>query len=318
MAPKPKLSLVIASYNAGGTIGACLEALRRQSSKPDVEIIVVDSSPDDAAGLVAARYPEVQLHRFRERKFPGEARNLGVARAHGEIIAFIDADCVAAPNWVAEILKAHQSPHPAIGGAIGNAPPGNAVGWAAYFCEFTKWMPGLPPRWSADIPTANMSYKREVFEKFGGFLEGGYCSDTEFHWRLGKQGYRLRFNPEMLVFHRSIDQMGRFLRHEYMHGRSFAQVRVRGQEFSPWRRFLYVTFAPLIPLKLFLDIRRRVFKTGLYRQPFIKTAPFLLLGLISWSWGECVGYLQGEARRGAPTPAGGLRVATASAAEKAG
>lgn len=293
MSKKPQLSVIIASYNSIKTMEACLKSLENQTTDKGFEIIVVESSTDGTAELVEERFPEVKLYRFSEKKFPGDARNFGISVAKGKIIAFIDADCAADRDWVDEILKAHQSSHLAIGGAIANGNPESYVGWAAYFCEFSQWMPNMHTKWLADVACANMSYKRKAFEKCGDFIEGTYCSDTDFHWRLRQIGYRLRFVPSILVSHHNIDNFGRFLRHERDHGRSFAQVRVRSQNFSKLRRFIYVVLSFLIPLKLFLSTGLRNFKNRIYLLPFLKASPLLVLGLISWSLGECLGYVRG-------------------------
>src|ERR1051325_3213870 len=89
----PHLSVVIASYNSRRTIARCLESLEAQTYG-DFEIVVVDSSSDGAARAVEERFPDVRLVTFPTRKFPGDARNAGVRAARGEIIAFIDADCI--------------------------------------------------------------------------------------------------------------------------------------------------------------------------------------------------------------------------------
>jgi GT2 family glycosyltransferase len=163
-----------------------------------------------------------------ERMFCGDARNWGVSVAKGDIIAFIDTDCVVDDKWVNQIIKAHQSPDPAIGGAIANGEPSNHVGWAGYFCEFSEWMPETPETFLNDVAGASMSYKRRVFEEVGPFIEGTYCSDTDFHWRLGRVGHRIRFVPSILVYHHRIDSLPRLVNHEYHHGRSFARVRIGG------------------------------------------------------------------------------------------
>lgn len=293
MPSKPQLSVIIASFNASRTIAACLESLENQKTDRSFEIIVVDSSTDGTAELVEKRFPNVRLYRFSERKFCGGARNFGISVARGEIIAFIDADCTADSNWVDEILKAHRSPHPAIGGAIANGDPGSFVSWAAYFCEFSQWMPGTRPRWLDDIAGANMSYKKEIFDKYGGFREGTYCSDTEFHWRIGQDGHRLRFVPSILISHYNIDNLEKFLKHEFHHGLCFAHVRIQGQNFSRWKRFVYVIFSPFIPLRIFLKVAFNSVKNRIYLRQFLKTLPLVVLGLIWWSMGEVAGYARG-------------------------
>jgi glycosyltransferase involved in cell wall biosynthesis len=287
-----KVSVIIASYNARKTIGECLASLHKQATEAEFEIIVVDSSTDGTADLVRRIFPQVRVFYFAERKFCGDARNFGVSVARGEIVAFIDADCTADPGWVGAIRTAHRSPDPAIGGAIANGNPESHIGWAAYFCEFSQWMPNVPPQRMTDIACANMSYKKGLFEKFGRFIEGTYCSDTEFHWRLGREGYSLRFEPLIEIAHHNIDNFGKFLRHEYQHGRFFAQVRTRSQGFSMGRRYAYVLLSPFIPIKLIWGISARVLANSIYLAAFLKSIPLLVLGIFAWSLGECRGYAE--------------------------
>lgn len=287
-----QLSVIIASYNSGSTIERCLQSLRTQSTHATFETIVVDSSTDGTASLVEERFPEVRLYKFSERKYCGDARNWGISVAEGDIIAFIDADCEADSKWVEAILKAHQSLDLAIGGAIANGEPSNIVAWAGYFCEFSQWMPKTPTTFFEDVAGANMSYKRTVFEELGDFVEGTYCSDTDFHWRLGRIGHCIRFVPSILVHHHSIQSFPRLIRHEYHHGQDFAMVRVLGKEFSRLRTLIYVASCFLIPAKLFLQIVLRNLRNSVYASAFLQSIPLLILSLISWSAGECVGYVQ--------------------------
>ena len=164
---KPELSVIIASYNSGKLIKDCLKSLENQKTDKDFEIIVVNSSTDGAAELIKGKFHKVNLFQFTERKYCGDARNFGISVAKGKIIAFIDADCIAHSNWINEILKAHQSSHLAIGGAIANGNPESYVGWAAYLCEFSQWMPDSHTKYLTDIAGANMSYKRKVFKQYG-------------------------------------------------------------------------------------------------------------------------------------------------------
>ena len=171
MLDEPQLSVIIASYNSSSTIANCLRSLRRQTTDKPFEVIVIDSSNDATDQLVAQQFPEIRLLHFKERKYPGDARNAGVEAARADIVASIDADCVAREDWVEEVLRAHQDPSLVIGGVIENANPGSYVGWAAYLCEFTQWMPGAPRRWLADIATANISYKRKYSASTGASLK---------------------------------------------------------------------------------------------------------------------------------------------------
>ena len=294
MPEKLAASVIIASYNARTTIEACLRALERQPMAASFEVIVVDSSTDGTGEFVEAHFPHVKVYRFQQRKFPGDARNIGISKAMGRIIAVTDADCQPDRSWIEQIIKAHDLPYPAIGGAIANANPASPVGWAAYFCEFSQWMPGTLPTWMDDAPAANISYKKDVFDRYGTFVEGTYCSDTEFHWRLRENGHRVRFDPLIRVAHRNIDHLARFLKHEAYHGRSFARVRIRAQGFSWLKRLVYVALLPLIPLRLFLKVALCNFRSRVYLAQFVKSSPLVLLGLVCWSVGEGVGYATGQ------------------------
>jgi glycosyltransferase involved in cell wall biosynthesis len=291
--PAVELTIIIASYNSERTIEGCLASLEHQETDRNFEIIVVDSSTGDtAAKITEEKFPRVKLYRFTKRKFVGDARNFGISKAKGRIVAFTDADCRAAKNWVNEILKNHSSPLLAIGGAIANGNPDSYIGWAAYFCEKPgQWMPNTPAGWFVDVAGANISYKKDVFEKYGNFIEGTYCSDTEFHWRIGRAGQRIRFIPSILVFHNNIEGFAEFLRHEYYHGRSFARVRVETQGFSGLKRWVYGACSCFILMKLFVAAVIRNLKNKIYLAHFIKTLPLLILGFVSWVSGECVGYI---------------------------
>lgn len=288
----PRLTVIIASYNSRDTIGACLSSLERQVDPNSFEIIVVDSSRDGTDEYVRQKFPLVKMIHLPERKFCGDARNIGIARARGEIVAFIDADCLAEPRWTLEILQAHKSEYPAIGGAIANGNPRSWIGWAAYFTEFSKWMPGTRPKLLSDIAGANMSYKKKIFAEFGSFIEGTYCSDTEFHWRLCNGGHRLLFDPSIAVRHCSIEKLGGFLKHEVFHGRCFARVRVQARDFSSLKRIVYSLAMPLVFIKILLDIVRENLGNRYYLKQFILALPLVVSGVFSWSAGELLGYLE--------------------------
>lgn len=294
MAEEMQISVVIASYNSSKTIKKTLQSLEKQTLPKRFEVIVVDSSSDDTTEVIKKHFPNVRVFHFLERKLPGDARNIGISKAKGNIIAMLDADCETANDWLEKILEAHKSPWPAIGGAIANGTRGGCVSWAAYFCEFSQWMPGTTRQWMNDVAAANMSYKRFLFDKYGTFIEGTYCSDTEFHWRIKKDNIRIRFDPSLLVAHHSIDTMSRFLRHENFHGMCFARVRSKALKFSFLRRSTYIFFSPLIPIRLFWKICFFNFKNKIYWRCFLKSLPVLILGIASWSLGEAVGYFNSK------------------------
>jgi len=291
----PQLSVIIPSFNSRGTIEACLESLENQATDKTFEIILVDSSTDAHIERAVKRFPRVRLYRFPERKFPGDALNFGISKAKGEILAFIGADCIADQNWVGETLKAHQSEYPVIGDAVDNGNPESYVGWGHYFCEFNQWMPRSSKRQMDDA--CCLSLKRWAFNRYGPFLEGTYCSDTVFNWKLAKDGYKPLFIPSIKISHINIESLKAFLKHEIIHGRSLAKVRTMEQNFSMLQRIFFILISPLLPLLLFYRTARRIFKNRIYLKQFLFSFPLVFLGLSLWSWGEFLGYLSKPKKR---------------------
>lgn len=286
-----QLSVVIASYNSAQTIERCLRSLEQQEASDAFEVIVVDSSADGSAELVSRGFPGVRLLGQAERRFPGDARNIGVSNARGAVIAFTDADCFVEPTWVARVLEAHRERRdPVIGGAVENGNPESYVGWAYYFFEFSTWMPRASACAMIDIPTTCLTVKRWVLDKVGPFLEGTYCSDTVFNWRAARLGYRPLFLPSLRVSHVNPTGMGDFLRRKTFHGKCFARVRVAEQRLPAWRRLTYALAAPLLPVLLFARIVRSVARSDGQLARFVLVSPLVLLAAIAWSSGELVGY----------------------------
>jgi glycosyltransferase involved in cell wall biosynthesis len=284
------ISAIVASYNAGETIAACLDSLQNQRQEGILEIIVVDSSEDGTAEIVSRRFPEIRLFVCKGRKYPGDARNIAVSHAKGEILAFIDTDCVASPTWAREIVRAHGGPDPVIGGTIDNANPESTVGWAAYLCEFSQWMPNTPGGPAVELPACVLSVKRRVFDAYGPFLEGILSADSAFNWRLAEGGVRRLLVPSIRISHRNIERLGVFLRKQVRHGRFFASVRVSEKRFSRGRRLVHLLGTPLLPFVLSGRIAWRVVARRTYVREFLGAAPLIFLGTCFWSWGEMLGY----------------------------
>ncbi len=291
---KPDVSIIIASFNSRNTILKTLKSLFRQTYQGVYEVVVVDSSTDGTGNLIRREFPMVRLFTFSERKFPGDARNYGIRQSTGEIIAFIDADCIADSHWIEEIVLAHETPHPVIGGAVGNGNPESYVGWAYYFCEFSQWMPNFPRREMAEIPTCCLSITRATFNNYGPFIEGVYCSDSAFHWRIAREGIRARFVPSIMVSHINLTSFRKFLAHAPFHGKSFAQMRCRQHQFSRNRRLAFALLSPSLPFLLFARTAKRAFQNRVYLRQFITSSPLIFLGLAAWSFGEFQGYLNPE------------------------
>ena len=93
---RPVLDVVIPVFNMADTIGRCLESITALDYDPEAfEVIVVDNMSTDDTRQIVAKFP---VRVLEEKVFQSSyaARNTGIAAARGKLIAFTDADCVAA------------------------------------------------------------------------------------------------------------------------------------------------------------------------------------------------------------------------------
>lgn len=115
-----KVSVVIPAYNEEQYLPQALQALNNQTfPRHEIEIIVVDNASDDATRDVARLY-EADVVLYEPRRGTNIARQRGLDAASGEIVAFLDADCVPPPNWIERIftqLHADKQKTVAIAGA---------------------------------------------------------------------------------------------------------------------------------------------------------------------------------------------------------
>lgn len=292
---KPSLSVIVASYNSLCTIRACLASLRQQDFAGSFEVILVDSGADSAAELVGREFPEVTVVARCRRTYPGVARNLGVARARGDILCFLDADCVASRDWLKAICEAHARPDPVIGGAIANGAASGLVAWASYFAEFSHCLPVGPVRRLPTIASSCLSLKRWIVDDIGPFGQGAWATDTAYCLRLTRAGYpQPLFDPGIKVSHHGITKLRRFIVHQVELGRGYGQIRVAVERFGVLRRTAYTLALPLIWLVLCVRVARRALKNRGLAAKFIPCSPLVFLGLMAWTVGEAGGYVQGK------------------------
>ena len=101
----PLVSVVVPAYEAGSTIGATLSSLLWQTHR-DLEVIVVDDGSTDATSAVVGAHDDPRIRLIRQDNAgPGAARNRGLEAARGDLFAFVDADDVLLPDYLAACLS---------------------------------------------------------------------------------------------------------------------------------------------------------------------------------------------------------------------
>ncbi len=253
-------------------------------------MIVVDSSSDKTRDVISSRFPAVQLITLSKRTLPGSARNLGMDSAKGEIITFLDSDCVVEPDWLERRLDLHLQGHRIVGGSVKNGTPKNLVGTAGYVCEFREFRAVGKPRFVDHVPTCNVSYDRDLLASSGGFPDDYYPQeDLLFHWRLTKENGRIYFDPDLYVIHLNRTKWKSLLKHQMLIG----QVTQRVLQITdlPGSAFIRlgifgVMFVPLLVLVKFWRTKK-AFPPGNPETRMIGQKLWLMvaLGLVAWGMG---------------------------------
>ena len=280
-APHPAISVIVPSYNSARTIVGCLEALTRQQTRLDYEIIVVDSSTDDTPELVRAFAPRVQLLLSEQQLFPGPARNAGIGRGRADIFAFTDADCRVAPDWIERIHRAHAD-HDAVGGRILNGTPGNICGTALYLAEFVEFAAGRDRR-CASVPSCNISYKRSLFEKYGTFPDVPWGEEYILNTRI-RDG--ISFAAAVAVHHVNRTGLAETVRHARKVGHGAALSRRATGQVAWLFRFRFLV--PLLFFYRLIRIGRAAVGSG-QALAFLAAGPVLVVDLVAWTLGFWAG-----------------------------
>ncbi|MEO6301303.1 MAG: glycosyltransferase [Paracoccaceae bacterium] len=196
-----RISVVIPHLNQPGMLGRCLESLRAGTRQPD-EIIVVDNGSATLPQAICDAIPGVRLLQEMQPG-PGPARNLGVAVSKGDILAFIDADCLADPAWLAEAEQAMLEPKAMILGGdvrIAYSDPTRLTMLEAYESIYAYRMDRYIAR-EGFTGTGNLVVRRSVMTDVGTFAGIGVAEDRDWGQRATAKGYLIRYVASMRVYH---------------------------------------------------------------------------------------------------------------------
>jgi GT2 family glycosyltransferase len=242
---KPRISVVVCSYNGGATLEQCLRSLMALEY-PNYEVIVVDDGSTDNSRAILARFSDVRVIQQPNRGL-SVARNVGLRAATGAIVAYTDSDCYADPDWLT-ILVDHLSCSGAA--AVGGPNLSPEDGWMA---ACVAAAPGQPThvlesdQVAEHVPGCNMAFRREALAAINGFdpqyRKAG--DDVDVCWRLQQAGYWITFAPGAFVWHHRRQTPRAYLRQQAGYGQAEALLRFKhpdkfnGRGDGKWRGVLY-------------------------------------------------------------------------------
>lgn len=232
------ISVVIPAYNEASFLGQQLEALAQQTYDGAWEVLVADNGSSDGTAAVAAafaeRLPSLRIVDASARRGASHARNVGSEAAHGDAIAYVDADDVATPGWLAAIataLRTHdfvagRSDEPVPGEPGNTSPPGS------------HWK-GLPRGDLNFLPWAfggNCAVRTKAYKEIGGWREdlAHFGEDVDFCWRLQLAGFPLTYVPDAVMCYRQPTAAAGLIKQRFNFGsrapRLYLEFRAYGAE----------------------------------------------------------------------------------------
>lgn len=223
-----RISIIIPHLNQPGMLARCLASLAAGTRAPD-EVIVVDNGSHELPTAICAAHPNVRLL-AEATPGPGPARNTGVTAATGDILAFIDADCIADPGWIAAIHTAFADPSAQILGGdvrIAYADPANLTLLEAYESIYAYRM-DIYIRRDGFTGTGNLAVRRAVMAAVGPFAGLGVAEDIDWGRRATAAGFELRYVAAMRVYHPARKTFGELTQKWDRHlGHFFADATAR-------------------------------------------------------------------------------------------
>lgn len=193
-------AVIIPHYNDVVRLERCLGALM-ENDRAGTEIVVVDNGSTQSLDAVIRAFPDVRFV-VEPEKGAAAARNRGVVETSATLLFFIDADCVAAPDWLATARRVAPMAD-LVGGRVDvfdETPPprSGAEGFEAVFAfNFRNYI-----EVQGFTGAGNLVTRRDVFEDVGGF-RSGVSEDLEWSKRAVAMGYRLIYRDELVVSHPS-------------------------------------------------------------------------------------------------------------------
>jgi glycosyltransferase involved in cell wall biosynthesis len=277
---KPKISVILCSYNRADRIGRCIDALLAQSlHKKDYEIIVVNDGSNDGTGNTLSTYKNIRVTTNAPNQGLAGSRNVGARMARAEIIAFTDDDCVPSKDWLKNLLKHYNNSK--IMGVGGKIIPYRTNHWLLKFYDLNNPLAHMPLSFNSSssiffaikeyvkrstslhyLPDrsirlfmligANMSMRRTVFDITGGFdpkLKIG--GEEEEFWKRFYEiepKAKLCYAPEAIIKHDYVPEFKDARRRSYSYGIGAARNFIK----DPKRLPVIYPFPLLVIISLLL------------------------------------------------------------------
>lgn len=218
-----QVAVIIPTRNEARNIGECLRSIPLH-----VPVVVVDASSDETGRLIQQQRP---LHTtiIYHPGYVTLARQIGAEATQAEWLLFTDADISFAPDYF-DNLSAYLHLDAVYG------PKQSLDEYTAYYRRFSRGQQWLHYLGIPAVSGSNLLVRRAVFQAVGGFdLRLTVNEDSEFGWRLKRQGYCIGFAPDLVVYARDQRRLARGRWHKTAHTLLRCSLLYTGLMPARWR-----------------------------------------------------------------------------------
>jgi glycosyltransferase involved in cell wall biosynthesis len=257
----PKVSVIIPHLNQHEWLNICLTAIAEQSFPvANIEVMLVDNGSSYMPGDEIKDFPFVTLLK-QEEPGPGPARNLGVSKASGDYLFFIDADCRAHKDWIKNGIKALEANNsaPLIGGDVKiDCKDFNALTPLEAYESIFAYRQKEYINKMGFSGSGNLAMRAPIFHKVGPFPGLNVAEDRAWGRTAIEKGLHFDYVPEMLIYHPArtsaediYQKWDRHTRHDYEEVRSSSLSGIK------WliRTILVLASIPIHSLKVLISDR---------------------------------------------------------------
>ena len=226
-----RYSFIIPVYNRPEEVDELLNSLTRQTNKNFEVLIVEDGSSVPCKEVVDNYADRLDIcYYFKSNSGPGQTRNYGAERGHGEYLIILDSDCILPEGYLAAVESELQRQKADAFGGPDRAHDSftniqKAINYAMTSFFTTGGIRGGKKKMDKFYPRSfNMGVRAEVYKALGGFSKMRFGEDIDFSIRIFKNGYTCRLFPDAWVYHKRRTDLKKFFKQ--VHNSGIARINL--------------------------------------------------------------------------------------------
>ena len=263
-----EISIIIPIYNAEEYLEKLLESLFNQTYEDSFEIIAVNNNSTDRSKEILDKDKDKLIYlEQNEVASSYVSRNLAIKKAKGDILAFIDADCIADKNWLKHGKKAIEKAD-LIGGKV-NFYFSQKPSAAEYFDSIAHFQFKKTSKNQHSVGGGNLIVKKYIFNKIGFFPE--IKSGGDFQWtnKAYNAGYKLIYNEDTVVYHPA-RKLRELLHKQLRLGSSLRSHKKLKTNYSLNKKSVWQRISPFYSFKAIKDLASGSDHEEIIRKKIIK------------------------------------------------